>query len=369
MKNYKINIIIFHPYSKIGGADLSISKIINNLNYKKYKIEFVCLNQQKIKHYIRKNIKIHIIKSSKTIYSILKVRKIIKNNLKKKYKKVIFFSNQNFANILSYFITFNLNCDLKKIIIERNHISELFIYFGIKDFFYKLIMRNLMKITYNKFDAIIGNSKELSKDLSVYLNLKTSTIYISVQKINYNNTKIKKKSKRTILSVGRLEKQKDHFTLIKAIHQVNKYLDVDLIIIGNGLQYQKLLQLVRYYKLEKKVKILTSVTNPMPYYKICDLFILTSVYEGFPNVITESIKMNLSVISSNCKSGPKEILMSSSGPDIFEKGDYKDLSKKILNHYKNPTILKKKCLKVKKTLKKFELKKIINNYDNLFSNI
>ena len=88
-----------------------------------------------------------------------------------------------------------------------------------------------MKITYNKFDAIIGNSKELSKDLSDYLNLKTSTIYNSVQKINYNNTKIKKKSKRTILSVGRLEKQKDHLTLLKAVKNLKNKNNLKLIAL------------------------------------------------------------------------------------------------------------------------------------------
>ena len=147
MNKSKINVLIFHPYSKIGGADLSLSKLINNLSHKKYKIEFICLNSQKIKKYLKKDIKIHIIKSPKTIFAIFKVRKIIQNNLKKEYKKIVFFSNQNFANILSYLITYNLGTELKTVAIERNHISELFTYFGIKDFFNKLIIKNLMKLT------------------------------------------------------------------------------------------------------------------------------------------------------------------------------------------------------------------------------
>ena len=129
MKQSKINLLIFHPYSKIGGADLSISKLINNLNHNKYKIQFICLNSQKIKKYLKKNIKIHIIKSSKSIYTIFKIRKIIKDTLKKKNKKIIFLSNQNFANVLSYFITYNLKDSIKRVAIERNHISETFYIF------------------------------------------------------------------------------------------------------------------------------------------------------------------------------------------------------------------------------------------------
>ncbi|MDB9827224.1 glycosyltransferase [Candidatus Pelagibacter sp.] len=368
MTTPKINILIFHPYSKIGGADLSISKLINNLNHNKYKIEFICLNRQKIKKYLKKNIKIHVIKSSKTIYSIFKVRKIIQNNLKKDFKKIIFLSNQNFANIISYFITYNLRTYLKTVAVERNHISELFTYFSTKDFFKKLIIKNLMKLTYNKFDMIIGNSKELSKDLGKYLNLKTHTIYNPVT--NYHHKKnVAKKNKRVVLNVGRLENQKDHITLIKAIYLVNKKLDVNLIIIGNGSLYQMLTRLIINFQLEKKIKIINNINNPRPFYKKSNLFVLTSLYEGFPNVITESIGMNLPVISSDCKSGPAEILMSSRGPDIFTKGDYKDLSKKIVNHFKNPSILNKKCLKVKKSFNRFELKNLTNIYDKLFLNL
>lgn len=369
MKKHKINLIIFHPFSRIGGADLSISKLINNLDNNKYKIDFICLNKQKITDYLNKKIDIHIIKSKKTSLSIFKVRKIIKNNLNKGYKKVIFFSNQNFANVLSYFITLNLEKKIKKIIIERNHLSELFYYNSIKDFLYKVLIRNLMKYTYKKFDAIIGNSKELSTDLSKYVQSKTITIYNSVSAQKNNSSKYINFSKKTILNVGRLEKQKDQETLIRAIYLVNKHFDANLIIIGNGSQYYKLKNLIKFLKLEKKIKILTKINNPKIYYKSCDLFVLSSIYEGFPNVITESIMNDTPVISSNCKSGPKELLMNLKGPDIFELKNQIDLSNKIINHFQNPNLLKKKCAKVKKSFKRFHLKKMINNYEKLFSKI
>ena len=54
MKKSKINLIIFHPYSDIGGADLSISRLVDNLDHTKYKVEFVCLNKEKITKYLKK---------------------------------------------------------------------------------------------------------------------------------------------------------------------------------------------------------------------------------------------------------------------------------------------------------------------------
>ena len=364
----KINLIIFHPYSGIGGADLSISKLINNLDHNKYKVEFICLNRQKISKYINKAIKIHIIKSSKTLFSIFKVRKIIKKNLSFNYKKVIFLSNQNFANIISYFITIGFEKRLKKIIIERNHISELYNYFSLKDFVVKSLIKNLMRFIYGNFDIIIGNSKELSKDLSKFINLNVLNISNSVPEIVSKKISLKQNQGR-ILNIGRLEKQKDQITLIRAIKLVKKYRNIKLTIIGDGSEYKNLIYEITKLKLRKNVKILKNITNTKNFYLKNDLFISASIYEGFPNVIAESICYGVPVISSNCKSGPREILMTSRGPDIFSIGNYQELSQKILYHFKNPSILNKKCHKIKKQLKKLNLKNYIKKYDKLFSNI
>ena len=79
--NKKIKIFFFHPYSKIGGADLSISNLINCLSNKDYDFNFICLNKQKISFYLKKKIKIHVIKKKRASLSIMDIRKIIKKNI------------------------------------------------------------------------------------------------------------------------------------------------------------------------------------------------------------------------------------------------------------------------------------------------
>ena len=68
MNNQKIKLIIFHPYSLVGGADLSISTLINSLDYRKYSIDFICIKRSKNAKILCKNIKIYKIKSRKTIF-------------------------------------------------------------------------------------------------------------------------------------------------------------------------------------------------------------------------------------------------------------------------------------------------------------
>ena len=162
--NKKYKIYIFHPYSSIGGVDLSLSTIINNLNQKKYSIDFICIRRSKNAISLNRNVKIYELKTTRTLFSFFKFRKIIKKNLNANYEKTILFSNQNFANVILYFFTFNLRDKLKLIAFDRNHLDELNHFFSINDKFKKKILKFFMSLTYNTFDKVITNSNESSKE-------------------------------------------------------------------------------------------------------------------------------------------------------------------------------------------------------------
>ena len=80
-------------------------------------------------------------------------------------------------------------------------------------------------------------------------------------------------------------------------------------------------------KLNKFIKLKNFHNNPFKFLKQCDLFILTSKFEGLPNVLLESIALKKFVISSDCPTGPKEILLNGKGGLLFKVGDYKDLER------------------------------------------
>ena len=363
----KYKIYIFHPYSKIGGADLSLSRLVNNLNKKKYIIDFIFLNKQHFKKYLsNKKVNFINIKSKRTLFSILKIRDHLKNDKINKYKKYIFISNQNFANILSFCILFNLQW-IKHILIERNHIDEFKYEKSIKKFF----ILKLIKLFYKKADAIIGISRKLTYDLSKYIGKKCITIYnpafdkkifeLSKKKIHLI------KNKKTILTVGRLELQKDIETLIRAFKLVIRKIDADLIIIGYGSQLKKLKQMINKLQLQKNIKFLTNIKNPFPYYKIADTFVLSSKFEGFGNVLVEAAMFKINIISSDCNSGPREILLNGKGGELFKVGDHIGLSKKILQSFKLKQYEKKQ--KLYKSLKRFSVINNIKNYEKIFKKI
>ena len=369
----KVRLFIFQPYPKFGGADRSIIKLINGLNFDD--ITLISLSKCYYSRYLNKKIQYKILKSSRTFYCIFELKKFIQEKISEKNsKKNIIISNQNFANIVTI-ISLEKITEIKKILIERNHLDELRFYKNIKDYIKKKIMLILIKIYYSKSDAVVGISRKLSVDLENFINSKVTTIYNPSleDKIIRNNIEKKleiKKNKKIILNVGFFEKQKDQITILKSISILkNHYKNFLLVLIGRGSEYKNLKKFIRENNLNKFVKIYKNIENPKLFYKKADLFILSSIYEGLGNVLVEALKNNCPVITSSCNSGPMEIIGNGKYGDFFLPRDHKTLAKKILNHFHNPERLKKKLKIPSNHLEKFSLKKNIDNFSELFRKV
>jgi glycosyltransferase involved in cell wall biosynthesis len=111
-----------------------------------------------------------------------------------------------------------------------------------------------------------------------------------------------------ILSVGTLKVQKDHATLIRAFASLPASLNAKLTILGEGGLRSELEDLVQQLGLQGKVAMPGFVVDTYPWYRTADLFVLSSRWEGFGNVIVEALECGLQVVSTDCQSGPAEIL-------------------------------------------------------------
>ena len=369
----KIKLIIFHPYSYVGGADNSLKRLIEQLDTRLFSITFISLNESFLKKHLKKKVEFIKIKSSRALFALAKLRKIVKKfDYSKNFSKIIIFSNQNFANIITSFSLINLN-NVKKIFIDRNHLEELDHAQTIYEKLKKIIIKKLIKITYRNADLIIGISKKLSSDLGNYCKIKVKTIYspgYDKSIIKNANKKIKLNKKyKYIINVSRFTKRKDHYTTLMAFKIASeKIKNLKLILIGYGPEYNNILKLIKKLNIEKKIIIFKKLNNPYPYIKKSDLLVLSSKYEGMGNILVEAITLGIPTISSKCNSGPSEILLNGKGGDLFKVSDYNELSKKIVKHFKNIKLLKKKIKFAQKKLFRFDKKNHGKIYSKIFRN-
>jgi glycosyltransferase involved in cell wall biosynthesis len=133
-----------------------------------------------------------------------------------------------------------------------------------------------------------------------------------------------------ILGVGRLEAQKDFTTLIRAFALVCQVRPARLMILGWGPDSPHLEALIRELGLEDDVAMPGHVKNPFAYMARASVFALSSAWEGLPTVLIESMALGTPVVSTDCKSGPREILDNGKYGKLVPVGDSKSLADAIL---------------------------------------
>ena len=139
-----------------------------------------------------------------------------------------------------------------------------------------------------------------------------------------------------ILGVGRLEKQKDFPTLIRAFAQVQQQRPFRLIILGEGPQRSQLEALVQEMGLMANVDMPGFVVNPYAYMNQSAVCVLSSAWEGFGNVLVEAMATGTPVVSTNCESGPAEILANGQYGKLVAVGDVEGMAEAIANTLNNP---------------------------------
>lgn len=146
---------------------------------------------------------------------------------------------------------------------------------------------------------------------------------------------------------------------------MKKKINLDVKVIGRGTEKRRLENYILKNNLNNIVKLVGFKNNPYPFIKQTEIFILTSKFEGLPNVLLEAISLNKFVISSNCSTGPNEILDCGKGGLLYPVGNYKELANKILFYSKNKILCERKLNFAKKRLNRFNYKKNLNLYSKI----
>ena len=166
-----------------------------------------------------------------------------------------------------------------------------------------------------------------------------------------------------ILGVGRLNEQKDFVTLIRAFAQVRKQRSAKLVILGEGAERNRLEALIQELHLDNDVSLPGFVPNPYDYMAAAQVVALSSAWEGFGNVLVEAMAMGTPVVSTNCDSGPAEILDHGHYGQLVPVKDASAMAQAILETLRqspDPALLQQRA-------NDFTLDKVLSHYQQLLS--
>lgn len=259
---------------------------------------------------------------------------------------------------------------MKLIISERNYFSLNARHEGTVRF---LIQKFMMALFYPFADKIIGISKGVADDVKKHLfcgQAKVGWIHnpvISSETMDQLSLEcmdrwFENRARPIFVTSGRLVAQKDQKTLLLAFSEFLKQKNGSLLILGEGPLRDDLEGLANRLGITKHILFRGFVPSPLSYMKKADVFVLSSAWEGFCNVLVEALLCGLPVVSTDCPSGPSEILDGGHYGALVPVGDHVKLAKAM------ETAAEQKAdseSQVKRAMD-FSVEKICNDYEDLF---
>lgn len=266
------------------------------------------------------------------------------------------------------------------IITTHNNLSEVA---KRKAFLIKELLKIIGRYLFDKSDLIICVSEGVKEDFGKFFSIKK---YIKVIPYGLDCNNIDKLSKEAIfsdtksifssgkvkrvISIGRFEEQKDFVTLIKAFARViDEVGGSELILMGDGSQKDMLKKLVNSLKIEKYVHFIGWQANVFPYLKKCDIFVLSSNYEGFGYVLLEAMSQGLPVISTDSPYGPSEVLGNGKYGLLVPVGNINSMKNAISRLMDNKSQAKKYSEKSRERIKHYTEDNMLASYRKILNSI
>ena len=319
---------------KGGGAEKAIKIIVEGLYEKGYDPSIILLEDKK-DYVINKNVKIFSLSNNLTKYNFIMLFFSLLKLLKNINPDIVYATNTK-SQVLSlltkpFFKTkrvINIQVDLTKQYDDRKYIFYIF--------------NKLLKCTDTYSFISYGIYENLKKEIIERENIfiPNAIDFVEIDTLKKEEIDDKYKhifEKKVFITIGRLTEQKGQWNLLKAFSLLDG--DNNLIILGSGEKEVELKELAIKYNIYNKVFFLGFQKNPFKFLYQSDIFVLSSLWEGFGNVIVEAMRCNLPIISTDCPSGPREIIAPNS--DVTQKlKDAIDISEYgILVDDNNPTQL------------------------------
>lgn len=393
-----INLVIRSGSLRMGGIERVLIEVLQNLDRKKYNISLLIEDDSgkdniflkdvpqdidlyflKLEELIRET-ENYINKKKNLFYKLMyelnmrKERKItLKNTLihleeiRKKYGEIDVFLDYDWG-ARRYIKKIDAK---KKIIWIHSSISNLLKKKS------KIIRFGKNINNYDKVVTICDEMKDEAKKLYPYLEKKLCRCYNPfnfdrIIKLSEDYSELSEDQKKLmkddyIVAVSRIDfNSKDYYTLVKGYKKsLEKGIKEKLYIIGDGSDFNNLKEIIKKENLEEKVKLIGKMKNPYVWIKNSKFFVQSSKFEGLPTVIIEAMICGKVVLSSDCPTGPKEILRKNSCGILFKMKDENDLSEKLEKLLLNQNLMEEYKNRIIERIDEFKVDNVMKEYDKV----
>jgi glycosyltransferase involved in cell wall biosynthesis len=305
------------------------------------------------------------------ITNILRIRKIINQN---KYDIVHCHSTKaGFVGRIAAFLSHH-----KNIVYSPHGFMFCDTRIKTKRLLYLKLEKYLGYIT-KKLIAVSGSERDLAIQHNIVPDKKITTINNSIDPLDFSNFNYVNRVREKLLNqnseivlgtVGRLYYQKDPITLIKSFKIINeKYPNTKLVMVGDGPLEGECIELIKKLSIESKVKLEGFQKDSRAFYKMFDLFVLSSHYEGMPYALLEAMSMGIPAVGTDVI-GIKDLIIHGETGYLVPEEDYNEFAKAVIRLLDNPDILSTLSINARNRANlNFNFNEGIINYQNFYNSL
>ncbi len=237
------------------------------------------------------------------------------------------------------------------------------------------LCRRYARWAYHTADLVLANSAGLARQLREFWSLSADRVRVQPNAFDWSRidelagTAGPDPRRMTLLTVGRIDRDKGHHDLLLALREVLREtpgLPVVWRIVGTGPEEATLRRLVAEWGLESHVEFVGVVTNPYAEYRRANLFCLPSRTEGLPNVLIEALGCGTPVLSTDCPSGPAEILDRGAYGQLVPVGDVAALTAALREWLRAPAAWRSRTDQGRAAMRaRYDAKQIVRAWEDL----
>jgi glycosyltransferase involved in cell wall biosynthesis len=365
------SIVFFLPHLGPGGVERSLFLVAESLANTGHQVKILTVGKNSSQVITPpKNVPIIHLNSKRVVISIPRLARYLRRE-----KPDALIAAQSYANVAAAIASKLARFKGQLILTERLAAQAAFDTHGrLRD----RVLPRLMRMFYRRADSIVTNSQSAAADLEQLLRTPKGSVKVIVNSMDreritrlasepVDHPWFQSDDADIVITVGRLEPQKDLETMLQAFAAATLNSTTKLVLVGDGSQHAQLEHLAGELGITDRIWFTGFDQNPYKYVAKAKLFVLSSLYEGMPNVLLESQALGIPIVATDAPGGTSEVLEDGRTGVLVEPGDPVKLANAIKEALQTLNDMRQMAMLAEQALNRFDPAESVRQYSELIS--